>query len=195
MFARKRIAIVGTHNTGKSTLCHSVAAKLMTRGIKVGVAWEPSRSNLHLAAGIRGYETQMSIFASVVGGEMEAERTNDIVICDRSILDVIAYTQALTDHPNETQTKYTQAMSKFAIDYANTYLSIFKTCWRFDMKRSADPLRIPGCDFQDKIDCHIESLLTLLEEPAIRLNEPETAANDIEQWIVNKISPQGLAAR
>jgi predicted ATPase len=175
----RRYAIIGTHNAGKTTLCHTVVSILMRRGTSVGLALEPSRRSRYLAAGIRGYATQLEIFSATVLNEIEASRNNEIVICDRSIIDVLAYTNSLTEPPAGTEVFAKQAMEAFAHHYAHSYTAFFIPQWKFSMDDSNDNLKIFSCEFQAIIASRIYHHLSRLGVPFIKLASPNSAAEEI----------------
>ncbi|MEU0537081.1 AAA family ATPase [Amycolatopsis tolypomycina] len=186
-FRAFRFAICGTHYTGKTTLCHEVVSRLLRRGISVAFAAEPSRTSRYLAAGIRGFATQLELFAGTISTEVEAARSSDIVICDRSLLDVLAYTDALGDPGTRYHVNLRDAMTAFADVYMKTYDGVFKTAWRFDMEQSKDSLRVDGAEFQDLIDQRICYHAHRLGITMIHLEEIDTAATVVESHVLRSL--------
>ena len=87
-----KIAITGPHGTGKTTACYELAALLKRKtAYTVGIFNEVARDcpfPINEAATI---ETFQWIFATQMARELEAEDNNDIVVCDRTLLDCVAY--------------------------------------------------------------------------------------------------------
>ncbi|MFE1803285.1 AAA family ATPase [Streptomyces sp. NPDC059517] len=183
-----RFAICGTHNAGKTTICHEVVSRLMKRGISVAYASEPSRTSRFLAAGTRGSQTQLELFARTIANETEAGRSSSVVICDRSLIDVLAYSDALEKTGLLQEKLILDAMSTFIDSYALTYELFFQIGWKFDMARSVDPLRVDGNEFQEQIQSRIEGHLKRLQIPAVTLTDPDTAAASIEKKILSVLS-------
>ncbi len=185
-----RFAIVGTHNSGKTTLCHEVTSRLMRRGVPVSYAPEPSRTSRFLAAGTRDLKTQLDIFVRTVSTELEAARGRKIVVCDRSLVDVLAYTDFMEERPSLEEKLTREAMHAFADKYLLTYRLFFKVCWSFDMDDSSDPLRIDGSAFQADIDTRIEHHLARLSLPTRRLTDSVQAAEQVERQIIECITSE-----
>jgi GTPase SAR1 family protein len=95
MSQKLKIAIIGTHNSGKTTLCHKLVAELKEANYKVELVREAARYSYYLASGIRSYEMQLDILTRHVTEELDSFRTGEITICDRTVLDVLAYTHQL----------------------------------------------------------------------------------------------------
>lgn len=190
-----RFAITGSHHTGKTTLCHQLVGRLMQRGHSVALATEPSRDSRYLAAGRRGYETQLDLLTGAVRNELEAARQADIVVCDRSLLDVLAYTDALPPPSSPHQFHLRDAMAHFIKSYLPTYAAIFKTTILFNMGESDDPLRIGGTEFQRQIDTSIERTIETLAVPVIRLADAESGLLLMEHHITGAIAGSTMRGR
>ncbi|WP_106189079.1 AAA family ATPase [Umezawaea tangerina] len=187
-----RFAISGTHLTGKTTLCHDVVARLLRRGYAVSLALEPSRISRYLAGGSRGHMTQLELFAGTIAAEVEALRSAEIVICDRSLLDVLAYTDALSIDLSRHKEVLAQAMSAFSELYIPTYDMIFRPAWRFSMVDSVDPLREEGDALQEYIDQRICHHAERIGVGLINLGDPNSAAAEIEDRVISIVE---LAAK
>jgi len=86
-----KIAFIGTHGVGKTTLCYETAAALKKRDLSVEMVKEVARDcplpinrDTNLAA-------QSWILHTQIAREIEAGNRYEIVICDRSVLDNYAY--------------------------------------------------------------------------------------------------------
>lgn len=97
------IAFSGTHGTGKTTAAYRMAARLKRSETgDVGIVCEIARQcpyPIVSRESIRGSpEAQMWIFASQIRAEMDACMLYPVVVCDRTILDCIAYSAACGYH-------------------------------------------------------------------------------------------------
>ena len=86
-----KIAITGTHGTGKSTLSYLMAAYYKKLGKNVKVVQEVARNcpfpiNLGMTR-----EAALWIYLEHSRKELEAIHKHDVVICDRSVYDSFAY--------------------------------------------------------------------------------------------------------
>lgn len=188
-----RVAITGTHNSGKTTLCHQIVGLLMKQGVKASYAPEPSRTSRYLAEGRRDFATQLDILVMTVANELEAARSSDIAICDRTPIDVLAYTEALGAPSTPTQQAFSDTIRALTDNYSPSYQSIFKVGWAFDMEASNDPLRIGDNRFQDYIDQRIIYHLDRLHLPVIALESPDSAADMVERHVLRLLRPTQAA--
>jgi GTPase SAR1 family protein len=86
-----KIALVGTHGVGKTTLCFELAARLKRRDVDVEMVREVARRcplpiNRETSAAAQGW-----ILHTQMAWELEAEADHPLVICDRSVLDNYCY--------------------------------------------------------------------------------------------------------
>ena len=86
-----KIAFIGSHGVGKTTLCYGLAARLKARDLSVEVVREVARRcPLPINEGT-GVEAQSWILHTQVAEELSAEARYPVVICDRSVLDNYVY--------------------------------------------------------------------------------------------------------
>jgi len=90
-----KISLISTHGTGKTTLCYEVAAELKKRGLKVKVFSEIAAAAFEQGIPINESTTlpaQMYIMMQHITEELRgALRGYQVVICDRSVFDNLAY--------------------------------------------------------------------------------------------------------
>src|SRR5574340_1090917 len=86
-----KIAFIGTHGVGKTTLCYDVGAALKKRGLHVDMVKEVARLSPLPINRKTSLEAQTWILATQVAEEIRSASLHDIVICDRSALDNYAY--------------------------------------------------------------------------------------------------------
>jgi nicotinamide riboside kinase len=86
-----KLALIGTHGVGKTTLCFELAARLKRRSLDVEIVREVARRcplPINEQTTVRAQEwillTQMAL-------EIEASAAHEIVLCDRSVLDNYCY--------------------------------------------------------------------------------------------------------
>jgi tRNA uridine 5-carbamoylmethylation protein Kti12 len=87
-----KFSFTGSHGTGKTTAAYDLATALKKEGYDVNIITEAARSHpKHLPINENAtIETQEWIFAEMLKRELEANA--QIAICDRTLLDVFAYT-------------------------------------------------------------------------------------------------------
>ena len=93
----KIIAYSGVHGTGKTTSVYEAAAHYKKKGYNVGIILETARKCplpvLSLGCRTPSVEAQQWIFARQIQEEIEAAMRHEVVITDRTVVDVIAYTR------------------------------------------------------------------------------------------------------
>jgi hypothetical protein len=180
----RRYAISGRDHTGKTTICHAVTARLRAEGVDAQMVDEQSRRSVALAEGRRGITTQLDLFARTVVVELEVARSTEVVVCDRSLVDILAYTDLLEADGNPADAAMRAAMDAFGEHYLATYDAIFLPSWRWDASGD-DPLRAPVRHLQDDLEAHIERRLAPYGERIVRLPDPATAVDLVVAHILS----------
>lgn len=86
-----KLALVGTHGVGKTTLCFELAARLKRRDVDIEMVREVARHcplpiNRETSRAAQGW-----ILHTQMAWEIEAQAAHPVVICDRSVLDNYCY--------------------------------------------------------------------------------------------------------
>ncbi len=180
----RRYAISGRDHTGKTTICHAVTARLRAHGLDAQMVDEQSRRSVALAEGRREVATQLDLFARTVVVELEVARSTDVVVCDRSLVDILAYTDLLPAAVDPEDAAMRAAMDGFAEQYLSTYAAIFLPTWQLEASRD-DPLRAPVRHLQDDLEAHIERRLAPYADRVVRLFSQATAVDDVVAHILD----------
>jgi len=91
MTPRCKIAFIGTHGVGKTTLCYGLAARLKTRDVGVEVVHEVARRSPLPINEETSVAAQSWILHTQIAEELVAMARYTTVICDRSVLDNYTY--------------------------------------------------------------------------------------------------------
>jgi nicotinamide riboside kinase len=86
-----KIALIGTHGVGKTTLCYDLAARLKRRDVEVELVREVARRCPLPINRETSLAAQSWILHTQAAWELEAEHRNTVVLCDRSVLDNYCY--------------------------------------------------------------------------------------------------------
>lgn len=86
-----KVAFIGTHGTGKTTLCFRLAAHLKMLDLNVDIVKEVARSAPLPLNRETTLDAQLWILHSQIAHEISSSRDHDVVVCDRSVLDNYAY--------------------------------------------------------------------------------------------------------
>lgn len=88
---RFKIAFIGSHGVGKTTLCFGLAARLKARDVPLEVVQEVARRSPLPINQATSVASQSWILHTQIAEELVAEAFYGVVICDRSVLDNYVY--------------------------------------------------------------------------------------------------------
>ncbi|MDH3524512.1 MAG: ATP-binding protein [Acidobacteriota bacterium] len=86
-----KIAFIGSHGVGKTTLCYGLAARLKALDVSVEVVREVARRCPLPINEETGVAAQSWILHTQIAEELAAQERYPVVICDRSVLDNYVY--------------------------------------------------------------------------------------------------------
>jgi predicted ATPase len=86
-----KIAFIGTHGVGKTTLCYDLGAALKRRGFNVDIVKEVARLSPLPINQKTSLEAQLWILSTQIAEEIRSGAHHEVVVCDRSVLDNYAY--------------------------------------------------------------------------------------------------------
>ncbi len=86
-----KIAFIGAHGVGKTTLCYDLASALKRKGANVDVVKEVARLSPLPINRKTSLEAQTWILTTQVAEEIRSSSGAPVVVCDRSVLDNYAY--------------------------------------------------------------------------------------------------------
>lgn len=139
-----KIAVVGTHGCGKSTLVFKLAAHYKTQGFNVKIIQEVARNCPFPINEKSTIETNLWIYHEHCKQEIEASRDHEVVISDRSAYDSFIYAKFFKmDVPESLK-----ASAHFKLEYG--YDKVIYV--RPDMPLMTDGVRSPDLSFQEGVD-------------------------------------------
>lgn len=157
---RLKLAFVGTHGVGKTTLCFELAAQLKRLDFSVDVVKEVARRCPLPINEATTYDAQAWILHTQVAEEIAAAALYDVVVCDRSVLDNYAYLVAKLGRRSE--------LDALVRSWMRSYGALFKVPViqppTFDGKRAVSR------SFQLEIDRLIDELVVDFEVPVASLD-------------------------
>jgi len=86
-----KIAFIGSHGVGKTTLCYDLAAALKKQGLHVDMVKEVARLSPLPINRQTSLDAQMWILTTQIAEEIRSAAHHEAVVCDRSVLDNYAY--------------------------------------------------------------------------------------------------------
>jgi predicted ATPase len=86
-----KVAFIGTHGVGKTTLCYDLAALLKRRDLSVDIVKEVARLSPLPINRKTSLDAQTWILMTQVAEEIRSASQHQVVVCDRSVLDNYGY--------------------------------------------------------------------------------------------------------
>jgi len=154
-----KVAFIGTHGVGKTTLCFELAALLKKRDKIVEMVREVARFCPLPINRDTTVAAQSWILHTEVAEELVAENKAEIVICDRSVLDNYCYLLQSGKHPQ---------LEPLVRWWTETYDLLIKVPIVGSMQ--FDGLRDVDTAFQRAVDDKIEEVLAEWKVEAVRLD-------------------------
>jgi len=162
-----KVALIGTHGVGKTTLCYELAARLKRRGFDVEMVREVARKCPLPINRETTVAAQQWILLTQTAEEIEATASHEVVLCDRSVLDNYCYLA----HAAGTFPQWEKLLDHWLPTYD---LLVHVPLWSrptFDGVRSIDPA------FQEQVDALLEGMLAARALSPLRLGMDEQ-----ERW-------------
>jgi hypothetical protein len=173
-----KIALIGSHGVGKTTLCFELAAALKRRNIDLDMVREVARRcplPINQATTVAAQEW---ILHTQVAWEIEARAGHETVLCDRSVLDNYCYLV----HAAGTIRAWEHFLDYWMATYDLLVHVPISTHPAFDGVRAVDP------GFQEMIEILLEGMVAARGLKPLRL---DAAARD--GWcdvIVERLLPK-----
>jgi len=163
-----KIAFVGTHGVGKTTLCYELAAWMKKREVRVDMVREVARRCPLPINRETTLDAQSWILHAQIAEEIQLSGEQDVVICDRSVIDNYAYLAYRLPPP--------AILDDLVRHWMRTYTHLFKV--PIVDAPSFDGVRDTSREFQMAIDREVERLLARFGAEVHRLLPEERA-----RWI------------
>ncbi len=145
-----KIALIGTHDTGKTTLAYSTTAELKKLDKNATMITEVARQ-CPLPINEQGtINSQLWIICKQIEWEVEAEHKFSHVVCDRSVFDGYAYNMYSTGQHNDM-------LKKLVDHWIPTYDALFKAPIQYKLR--GDGFRSVNKKFQTGVDDIMTNLL------------------------------------
>jgi nicotinamide riboside kinase len=157
---RLKLAFIGSHGVGKTTLCYALAARLKARDVALDVIHEVARRCPMPINEETGVVSESWILHSQIADELVACWRYPVVICDRSALDNYVYLLVAARPQPALETLVDVWMKSYDL---LVHVPIGGTL-------SADGVRAVDPVFQRAIDERLERELVARGIPALRLD-------------------------
>ena len=156
-----KLAFIGTHGVGKTTLCYDLAAALKRQGVNVDMVKEVARLSPLPINRKTSLDAQTWILTTQVAEEIRSSAHHEVVVCDRSVLDNYAYLSFACGRQ--------KAIERFVDYWMKSYTLLFKV--PISGQAAADGVRDTDEFFMRQIDQLVDTLLAEKKIPFERLPE------------------------
>lgn len=157
---RLKLAFVGSHGVGKTTLCFDLASQLKRLDLGVDLVKEVARRCPLPINEETTLDAQAWILHTQIAEEMAAAAAYEVVVCDRSVLDNYAYLVARVGRRPE--------LDPLVGNWIRSYNALFKV--PVLEAPSFDGTRAVSRSFQIEIDETIDSLISAFGVDVIPLD-------------------------
>jgi predicted ATPase len=195
------LAVEGTHASGKTTLTHALAAYYRERGVNAATVEEPARHSPFIeeivihGKGTFDLETEADLFAAQLSAQLRAARQHSMIICDKTIANVLAYAHLVLEAPSRSRTAAAlAAMEAFCQAWAGTYDAVFYCCDRFSQHQDGDPYRAKVLDLQPAADRVVRSTCATVGQRVIDV-PPNMTTGQRVQWIADQVTKLGITQK
>jgi nicotinamide riboside kinase len=163
-----KVAFIGSHGVGKTTLCYDLAGALKRHDLNVDIVKEVARLSPLPINRQTSVEAQTWILTSQVSEEIRSASRHQAVVCDRSALDNYAYMAFACGRQKPVE--------RFVQWWMKTYDLLFKV--PISGAASADGFRDTDEFFMRSIDQLVDTLLQEMKVPHHAL-----PPGDRDRWI------------
>lgn len=148
------VAIEGTHASGKTTLVHALVAHYQAQGVLVGCSEEPARASPFMeeivihGRGDFDLVAEVDLFGAQLSEQLRASRQLQLLICDKTVVNVLAYARLVLDASPGTHTAAVlAAIAQFCSAWAPVYDAVFYCADSY--QQGPDPMRAKVSHLQD----------------------------------------------
>jgi nicotinamide riboside kinase len=179
--ASMKIALIGSHGVGKTTLCFELAARLKRRNVDVEIVREVARGCPLPINQDTTIAAQEWILHSQVRAEIEAAAVHDAVLCDRSVLDNYCYLV----HAAGTRKVWESFLDYWIRSYD---VLVHVPLW---VRPTFDGVRAVDAGFQEQIELLLEGMITARGLRPVRLeaDEQDRWGERIEELLLPRLDP------
>jgi hypothetical protein len=196
MTARRtfRVAVTGTHSTGKSTFLDALQSRLVADGRSVGRVANVASTAQELGFRIlheHTFESTLWIIADGVRRELEAMLAHQVILVDRPVLDALGYLDAALRFRSDTiDARNRELLEHFTRCYTAEYDIVVVT--KLNPKITLGPGRDTNQRFRSLAATEIDRLVHDLVPGALTLKDDncDEIVRTVQQRITEYFSPE-----
>ena len=174
-----KLALIGTHGVGKTTLAYDVCALLKKAGRNVELVTEVAHRCPFPVNEATTLEGQLWILHAQIAAELEAAQRVPYVLCDRSVLDNYCYLVNKCGRQPALERWLERWLESYDLLVGVPLVRESIYAEGFRQPSLADGFRAPDRAFQQRIDALLKELLT--EPPFERFAERVLWLDGIQQ--------------
>ncbi|MBC8067633.1 MAG: ATP-binding protein [Deltaproteobacteria bacterium] len=179
-----KVAFIGTHGVGKTTLCYGLAARLKARDVVLDIVHEVARRCPLPINEQTGLASQSWILHTQLAEEWVASARYPVVLCDRSVLDNYVYMLLATGR---------QPTLEGLVD---GWMSTYDLLVTVPVTGAPNPdgLRATDPNFQHAVADRLDRELASRELPVLRLTPElrEGWLDVVEREVMRRLAPPQL---
>ncbi len=175
-----KIAFIGSHGVGKTTLCFDLASRLKRLDMSVDLVKEVARACPLPINQSTTVEAQAWILHTQIAEEIATASRYPVVVCDRSVLDNYAYLVVRAGRRPE----YDELVKSWVATYDGLFKVPILTPPSFDGTRDVSAV------FQSDVDRTIDDLV---RDMRVRVHRLDPTSRD--GWVDTVLGAMGLPAR
>ena len=180
-----KLAFIGTHSVGKTTLCYGLGARLKACDVVLDIVHEVARRCPLAINGDTSLAAQSWILHTQIADELVASARYPVVLCDRSVLDNYVYLLLSSGRADA-------GIEALVAWWLETYDVLVYVPIVGDPR--ADGMRALDPDFQRAVDTRLFEELEARDLSAVRLDPKrrERWLDDVEDLIRGRVVPPQL---
>lgn len=167
-----KIAVAGTHSTGKSTFLDALESELMSSGLKIGRVQDLARGARDFGFPIltaHNYLSTLWIMTEALRQEAELALTCDLILVDRPLFDALGYLKAaLAFSSRAVRVEEMQELESMARMHLHTYDKI--VCTALDPSIPLGEGRDGNLEFRKQAASAISRIVTDWSIPHVSLS-------------------------
>ncbi len=133
---------------------------------------------------------EVDVFAAHLQSQLRTARNHQLLIADKTIINVLAYARILLDiEPESIDAAVLDAMGNFCRAWAHTYDMVFFTHDHYS--QSSDGFRAKVVGLQDTAATALRELYQQLDVPVVDIPLGYETAQRVE-WIAQRVAAAGL---
>lgn len=188
-----KIAVIGSHGTGKTTLVHRLAYHLKKQSFNVGVVEEVARECPFPLNKKVQWQTACHTITNQIKKELDKEAQGfDVIISDRSPMDALVYLQYAKEKHCSSFPLFIDDFTELALSWMHQYDYVIKMDYDEDFSLQGDCLRdkdkVFGLWIAQEFENYLQSYSEYCLIDPIHLTKDSLNINSLLESILEKIA-------